>query len=100
MLNKIPTVEEFFKKYSDNTSLSEGHYDYLVEKDSFKEAIIEFAKLHVESALKEASEKANLYLHNPGWKHSSDIKTVKCHNYDASINKDSILNAYPLELIK
>lgn len=62
--------------------------------------LIEFAKLHVEAALKTASECANLYLHNSGWKHSSDIKTVKCHNYDASINEDSILNAYPLENIK
>jgi hypothetical protein len=57
-MNKMPTAEEFFKLYSDNTSLSEGHYDYLVDETSFKEAMIEFAKLHVEAALKEASEAA------------------------------------------
>jgi hypothetical protein len=51
-MNKIPTIEEFFNNYSDNVSLSEGHYDYLVEKDSFKEAMIEFAKLHVENFAK------------------------------------------------
>ena len=43
----MKTSEEFFKEYSDNTSLAEGHYDYLVEKNSFKEAMIEFAKMHV-----------------------------------------------------
>ena len=82
-MSKIPTAEEFFE-----------------QGGTYPELAIKFAKLHVEAALKEASEKANLYLHNSGWKHSSDIKTVKCHNYDASINKDSILNAYPLNLIK
>jgi hypothetical protein len=84
-MSKIPTAEDF-KNWSGFTE----------ETDR----LIEFAKLHVKAALKEASEKANLYLHNSGWKHSSDIKTVKCHNYDASINKVSVLNAYPLENIK
>lgn len=58
-MSKIPTAEEFFKKYSDYTSLSEGHYDYLIEEDSFKESMIEFAKLHVEAALKEAKERCD-----------------------------------------
>jgi len=58
-MSKIPTTEEYFKEYSDNVSLAEGYYDYLVEKDSFKEAMIKFAKLHVEEALKEANN-ANL----------------------------------------
>jgi len=86
-MSKILTVKELYKSKFDRN-------------DDVYSVMIEFAKLHVDAALKEASEKANLYLHNSGWKHSSDIKTVKCHNYDASINKDSILNAYPLENIK
>lgn len=88
-MEKIPTAEEFVNQYDwENSTLD------------IPSVLIEFAKLHVEAALEAASEKANLYLHNPGWKHSSDIKTVKCHNYDASINRDSILNAYPLTNIK
>jgi hypothetical protein len=78
----IPTTEEFFKKYSDNTSLSEGHYDYLVEKDSFKEAMIEFAKLHVEAALNAAYSTGEYWV--PG------IDEVK----------EDILSSYPLENIK
>ena len=53
-----------------------------------KEAMIEFAKLHVEEALKEASEKAD-YI-TDGQEHITDIW----------IDKDSILNSYPLENIK
>ena len=96
----MKTAEEFFKEYSDNTSLSEGHYDYLVEKNSFKEAMIEFAKMHVQEALKQASEKAFVeYI---------DLNTDEIFDYtevitdddvEANVNKDSILNAYPLENI-
>lgn len=51
--------------------------------------MIEFAKTHVTEALKQASDKAS-------------IKTEKekgYHDYDI-IDKESILTAYPLELIK
>jgi len=95
-MSKIPTAEEFFKKYSDNTSLAEGHYDYLVEKDSFKEAMIEFAKLHVEEALKEASEKAKTDYEYLG--ESGEFEDIPVYEY--FVDKDSILNAYPLENIK
>ena len=50
---------------------------------SLDEKLITFAKMHVEEALKEASEQ--VYV--------SD--TVFC-----GIDRDSILNAYPLENIK
>ena len=86
-MSEIPTAKDYLKRM-----LKLGMPS--------SEIMIGFAKRHVEAALKQASINANLYLHNTGWKHSSDIKTVKCHNYDASINKDSILTAYPLENVK
>ena len=90
-MSKIPTAEEFFEKYSDNTSLSEGHYDYLVEKDSFKEAMIEFAKLHVEAAKKEYLQQGfGRYMEHPFDKYPTRVPT----------DEDSILNAYPLENVK
>ena len=54
---------------------------------SNEEKLIIFAKLHVEAALKEASEKA----------------TIKYDHFDdmaAYINESSILNSYPLTNIK
>ena len=65
-----------------------------------KEAMIEFAKMHVQEALKQASEKAFVeYI---------DLNTDEIFDYtdvitdddvEVNINKDSILNAYPLENI-
>jgi len=78
--------------------------------------MIEFAKLHVEAALKEASEKAKLSkAYNYGNYNESTaifklietkcfVKTEHGHGdcgYEAvKINEDSILKAYPLENIK
>ena len=64
-----------------------------VSKHDALEAMIEFAKLHVEAALKEASEKAKTF----------DIYNESCGDVECKvtfIKKDSILNAYPLENIK
>jgi hypothetical protein len=70
------------------------------DKD-IQEAMIGFAKYHVEQALKEAGEKAEMYKYNNGWRQSkANIKEVDCFNYKAAIDKDSILNAYPLQNIK
>ena len=87
-----------------------------VSIDNALDAMIEFAKLHVEIALKEANDKSRLEkASNYGtfdeftaeWNHTSDKLFVKPEyghgdsGYNAvRINKDSILNAYPLTLIK
>jgi len=53
---------------------------------------IEFAKLHVQAALKQASKKAT---YTNDFLSLEAVKKVK-----TKINKDSILNSYPLDLIK
>ena len=83
----MKTAEEFFKEYSNNTSLSEGHYEYLIDEDSFKEAMIEFAKMHVQEALKQALENI------PCLGSSTDIASYE------EVEK-AILNCYLLENIK
>ena len=54
-----------------------------------EEFMIEFAKMHVQEALKQASEKAQAY-NKP--KFRSDI--------NPQVDMESILNSYPLENIK
>jgi hypothetical protein len=54
--------------------------------------MIEFAKMHVEAALKEASEKINLT--------DEVCEALQNHWFNEYIDKDSILNSYPLENIK
>ena len=69
-MSKIPTAKDFW----DNNTFNDH-----------EEALIEFAKLHVKAALKEASEKAE-------WK-GHTLASVEICDY-------SILDAYPLENIK
>ena len=73
MENNIPTAEEFMNLYHGSTN---------------KHALIEFAKLHVEAALKAASE--NVDYTTDGQEHITDVW----------IDKNSILNSYPLDNIK
>ena len=91
-MSKIPTAEEILIKErillktieeSGNFPLNLTRDTHIGTAKDIKKAMIEFAKLHVEEALKQASEQ--VYV--------SD--TVFCE-----IDKDSILNAYPLENIK
>jgi hypothetical protein len=70
----IPTAKQFLKLYIKGNEL--GKYD---------DCMIEFTKLHVTQALKEASEKA-------------EVEVIEYRDYE--VDKESILNAYPLENIK
>lgn len=79
----IPTAEEFCN-------------DMRYVTYSLDEKLITFAKMHVEEALKQASEKATAgqeFIDMGG--EFEDIPI-----YEAYVIKDSILKAYPLENIK
>lgn len=56
-LSKKETLEEaaerLFKTHSNNTSLAEGHYDYMMDKEDFKEASLEIAKWQQEKMYSE-----------------------------------------------
>lgn len=76
-MSRIPTAEEFYKQ---TTGCVMNHRDV-------KTAMIEFAKMHVEAALKEALESI------PCLGSSTDIPSYE----DV---EEAVLNAYPLENIK
>jgi hypothetical protein len=78
-MEKIPTAEQIaYNSKFNNSGLI--HY-----KDCAK-LMNSFAKLHVQAALKAANENA--------------IISYEATDMEPYINKDSILNAYPLENIK
>jgi hypothetical protein len=95
----IPTTLNFFKKYSNLYQFDEGSPEYLIDIEDFEIAMIEFAKLHVEAALKEASKKAETI-------HDGSVLAEICNFSDNPLLKDiklndliykpSILNAYSL----
>lgn len=74
-MKTILTAEEFLNENRDIQS----DFDYETVK-----VMIEFTKLHVQAALKEASENAKIFSY------------VNM----AELDKESILNAYPLTNIK
>ena len=79
-MEQIPTSEEFLRKNIDYV-LSENDCKEDVEK-----AMIEFAKLHVEAALKAAMYKAD----------EKELSSMQVNDY----YRGQILNSYPLEKIK
>ena len=74
----MKTSEEFLKNFNEE----ENNIDKLYYDSYVKKAMIEFAKLHIEEALKEAEIVAQKTWGN------------------SKIMKESVLNAYPLENIK
>ena len=82
---KALTAEEFLKNFNEE----ENNIDKLYYDSYVKKAMIEFAKMHVQEALRLASEKAQAFNKS---KFSSDI--------NPQVDMESILNAYPLDLIK
>ena len=85
----MKTAEEFLRNSSVTSS---DRYDFL----SKQELMIEFAKYHVQKALKQASEKADADFTYLG----DDLKEIGAEYIEVYTIKDSILNAYPLDLIK
>ena len=87
--SKIPTAKEFFEErhYQGYPQHELDHYSFRL--DTLHKTMIEFAKLHVEAALKKALETI--------W----DKSYVEYSGDGMSWNVDeSILDVYPDELIK
>jgi len=89
-MNKIPTAEEFIR-YVYNI---ENNQTIVTNPKTLSVHLIEFAKFHVQEALKVASEEATITYEIHEDKNTGIEYPAKV------INKDSILNAYPLENIK
>ena len=101
----MKTAEEFLRNSSVTSS---DRYDFL----SKQELMIEFAKMHVQEALKQVNKKAELedidrpedFFEYDGVNGFSKILNKNVISYEGyyhvCIDTDSVLNAYPLDLIK
>lgn len=90
--DKIPTAEDFIDMHPKiNTYWDEKQQEGTVQRDGAELGMIEFAKLHVEAALKAASVSAEIENCGNPYDPSDDSKCV---------SETSILNAYPLDNIK
>lgn len=87
---EILTAEEFLMKeeFVDTLEYKQGYLN------NVKNYMIEFAKLHVEAALKEASEKATVTPIDHEEISEGSFRPIW------GVDDDSILNSYPLTNIK
>ena len=90
-MEKIPTAEEILndKVYITKDGIEDVHDSLSTVAD----VMIEFAKLHVEAALKEASEKATMIKID-----EADIGDITVYIKD--VDRKAILNIYPITNIK
>jgi hypothetical protein len=100
-MEKLLTAEEFLKSKDYNITDDGELYDGLLINNVLKD-MIEFTKLHVEAALKAANEKATILEDGKdiGNRYFWDDYNTSNKDIEYEINKDSILNAYPLDNIK
>lgn len=90
-MEKMPTAKDYFlqkvfpRSFFESRDSVELDYEIDPSKQESVQIMIEFAKLHVQQALKEASEKAESYV---------------IGGLTSSVDKESILNSYSLDNIK
>lgn len=90
MEKEIPTAEEFAK----------NHHPMKTYPTDWN-VMIEFAKLHVEKALKEASKKGMVELDSDWIRKTETIHPGQLvSSINIKLNKDSIIKSYPSENIK
>lgn len=99
-MSSILTAEEFL--ISKSQQYAKGIGNSFKNNETLEcERLIEFAKFHVKEALKQVSEKAEFdNYNNSDTERRSKGKIISHNGWTYQIDKESILNAYPLENIK
>lgn len=87
------TIRQVFAKHSNLTSLSDGDYEHMMDEEDFTNAAKELIEYHVKEALLQASKQVTTKL-------KEDVQELSMNDEWTEIDKDSILNSYPLSLIK
>lgn len=88
-MKKIPTAEEMVVRWQNEVIKNMGTQN--ADVNSLENAFIAFAKLHVEACKEEIAEKAEIRTEEIGGGLNIEWKEV---------DKNSILNSYPLDKIK
>jgi hypothetical protein len=96
---EIPTADEFLNKEYYHIVLDSK--DTWVNVGDIESTMVEFARIHVEAALKAASEKAKASLGKDWIRKEETIHPGQLvDTIIIKVDKDSILNSYPLSNIK
>ncbi len=100
-MEKVQSAEDFLQDHLQISHFYDDNINQMVCYSSdVQKAMIEFAKLHVEAALKKASEKVSVFHENYNGSHQIEFPYTIDDYSDLHLDKSSILNSYPLENIK
>jgi hypothetical protein len=94
------TIRQIFEKYSDFTSLSEGNYGYFLDENDFTNAAKELIEYHVKEALLKLSKDIPSKELSVDWNTFDHSGMLLLDDEGVTDFQDSILNSYPLNLIK
>lgn len=100
-----PTAEQWLLNHKELSMYDVESYDeggYLgVDEGALYRIMTEFAKFHVEAALKSAAENSKVHL-SEDWirKEETIYHGQLIHPITVRVEQESILNSYPLENIK
>lgn len=94
MNNNTPTAEQFYIQLG----FMPGHHQLGYD---IKTAMVEFAKIKVQEALQAASESRCLEMFGQTWyAQSLEPGTKVLDRVNITVNKEAILNSYPLDSIE
>jgi len=94
------TIKQIFAKHSNLTTLLEGDYEYLMDLEDFTNAAKELIEYHVKAALLQASKDIPSKELSVDWNTFDHSGMLLLDEEGITDFQDSILNSYPLTLIK
>ncbi len=94
------TIRQIFAKHSNLTSLSEGNYGYFMDKEDFTNAAKELIEYHVTQALEKISKDIPYKELTVDWNTFDHSGMLLLDDDGIEDFEKSILNSYPLDLIK
>lgn len=94
------TIQQIFAKHSNLTSLAEGDYEYMMDEEDFTNAAKELIEYHVKAALLKLSKDIPSKELSVDWNTFDHSGMLLLDDEGVTDFQDSILNSYPLDLIK
>lgn len=93
-------IQQIFKKHANYTKLPDMDFDYMMEEEDFTNAAKELIEYHVKTALLKLSKDIPSKELSVDWNTFDHSGMLLLDEEGVTDFQDSILNSYPLDLIK
>ena len=94
------TVQQIFKKHANYTKLPDMDFEYMMDEEDFTNAAKELIEYHVKAALLKLSKDIPSKELSVDWNTFDHSGMLLLDDECVTDFQDSILNSYPLDLIK